>query len=92
MEFQVLIHPDELSYEWIDRAIANDIDAIGIHPVGGYRARESLADLVERFKDNDFTDLIDYASDNGIKIEYEMHAASYLMPRELFPLTPSISE
>ncbi len=88
MESQVLIHPDELSQEWIDRARVNCIDVIGIHPVGGYIACQSLKDMVGKFNNRNFTKLIDYAADNGIKIEYEMHAASYLMPRELFDEHP----
>ena len=41
MESQILIHPDELSQNWIKRVKENAIDVIGIHPVGGYRASES---------------------------------------------------
>jgi hypothetical protein len=61
---------------------------IGIHTVGGYRACQSLKDLVTKFNDPNFTALIDHALDNNVKIEYEMHAASYLMPRELFDTHP----
>ncbi|NLV34108.1 MAG: DUF4838 domain-containing protein [Clostridiaceae bacterium] len=88
MESQILIHPDELSHEWVDRARVNGIDVIGIHPVGGYKACQSLKDLVDKFVDHKFTKLIDYALNNNVKIEYEMHAASYLMPRELFDTHP----
>ncbi len=88
MESQVLVHPDELSEDWIKEARENHIDVIGIHPVGGYRACQSLKDLVDKFTDNKFTALIDYAIDNNVKIEYEMHAATYLMPRELFNTRP----
>ncbi|HPJ76208.1 MAG TPA: hypothetical protein PLS36_05170, partial [Clostridia bacterium] len=88
MESQILIHPDELSENWIKRAKENSIDVIGIHPVGGYRASESLSELVELMEDNNFTNLIDEAIEQGIKIEYEMHAASYLLPRDLFLSNP----
>ena len=88
MESQILIHPDELTENWIKRAKENSIDVIGIHPVGGYRASESLSELVELMEDNNFTNLIDEAIEQGIKIEYEMHAASYLLPRDLFLSNP----
>ena len=88
MESQVLVHPDELSEDWIKQAKENRIDVIGIHPVGGYRACMSLKDLLEKFNDHKFTALIDYALTNNVKIEYEMHAATYLMPRELFDAHP----
>jgi len=44
--------------------------------------------LLERLKTKEFRELIDYAVSRGMQIEYELHAASYLLPRELFDSHP----
>ena len=46
----MLIHPDELSEAWIDRLSRAGIDTLGLHPVGGRHAAESLKDLLRRLK------------------------------------------
>lgn len=84
MKKDVLIHPSELSRRWIDRAADLGIDTLGIHPVGGYAAPETLRRLTETVKEPGFRALIDYAKERGLGIEYEMHAAGYLLDRALF--------
>ena len=34
MKKGILIHPDELTRQWIDRMADNGINTVGIHPVG----------------------------------------------------------
>jgi len=84
----ILIHPDELSKKKIDLCESLGIDTLGIHPTGGSGAKDSLHMLTELIKTDKFTELIDYAHSKGIKIEYEMHAASYLLDRSLFNSHP----
>ena len=84
----LLIHPEEVSRKWIDRLVESKIDCLGIHPVGGYRAHINLESLLEDLKTEKFRSLLDYAADNGLKIEYEMHCGSYLLPRNLFESHP----
>ena len=44
----LLIHPDELSYRWIDRMTASKIPTLAFHPPGGKNADETMADLLNR--------------------------------------------
>lgn len=84
----MIIHPEELSKKWIDRIYDAGIPTIGIHPVGGPKAAESLAELVELCKTVKYRNLIDYALGRGLQIEYEIHSAGYLMPKDLFDTHP----
>ena len=84
----LLIHPHEFSKSWVERMVKNKIPTLGFHPVGGKKACESLKDLIKRCSQKDFRDLVDYAIDQGIQIEYEMHSMSYLLPREMIVEKP----
>ena len=88
MRSSLIIHPEELSREWIDRAADAGIDVLGIHPKGGKRAPVYVREMMEMMKTREYRELIDYARERGIEIEYEIHAASYLLPRELFVENP----
>ena len=85
----LLIHPEELSRKWIDRMAKHGIPTLGLHPVGGKTADESLRRLVdEQVNDPAFRELLDYAHEKGLKIEYEIHAARYLLPASEFEKHP----
>ncbi len=84
MYCEMLIHPEELSKKWIDKLYDAGVDVLGIHPWGGNHAKNSISDLVEILKTKEYRALINYAKERGLKIEYELHAADYLMPKELF--------
>ena len=62
MKTQLLIHPEELSEHWIERAAGCGVDVLGIHPVGGGLAHESLADLLRRLETPEFRTLLDKAA------------------------------
>ena len=84
----VLVHPDELDAVWIERCCALGIPRIGLHPVGGPHADESLADLLARMEDPDYRAILDAAADAGLEIEYEMHAARYFLPLSVLEAHP----
>lgn len=84
----LLVHPDEVSKTWIDRMADAGVTVLGIHPAGGKKAVDSLTDLLQRVNTPEFRELIDYAKDRGLEIEYEFHAAGYLLPRALFAAHP----
>ena len=88
MKTQLLIHPEELSIEWIRRAVSLGVDVLGVHPVGGPHARESMFALLEQLKTPEFRALLDAAAEAGLEIEYELHAGSFLVPQELFAEHP----
>ena len=64
------------------------ISVLGLHPRGGAEAADTLAELVRLFDEKTFRELIDYAISRGLEIECEMHAARYLLPKELFATHP----
>jgi hypothetical protein len=84
----ILIHPEELNKKWIDRMADGGIKILGIHPHGGGKAVESLTNLLERLETKEYRELIDYAVSRGLEIEYEMHAARFLLPEALFDSHP----
>ena len=88
MKNGMIIHPGELSKKWIDRLADAGIDTLGIHPEGGAGAPKSLERLLELLKTPEYRALIDYAKRRGLKIEYECHAAGYLMDKSLFDSHP----
>ena len=88
MKNSMIIYPDELSREWIDKMADAGVSTLGIHSRGGDWAVGAIKKLIEQMKTEEYRELIDYARSRGLGIEYEMHAAGYLMPRELFEEHP----
>jgi hypothetical protein len=84
----LIVHPEELSEKWIDRLMCLGVDTLGIHSVGGTQAHEYLSKMIEEQKRDEVKALFDLAVADGLNIEYELHAASYLLPRELFESHP----
>lgn len=88
MKNGMIIHPGELSKKWIDRLAEAKVNTLGIHPEGGAGAPKSLERLLELLKTPEYRALIDYARSRGLRIEYEIHAAGYLMDKSLFAEHP----
>ena len=84
----MLIHPEELSLKWVDRLVKYRIPTLALHPVGGREADKSLERMLKLSEDKNFTSIIDYACEKGLKIEYEMHAVRYLLPADEFETHP----
>ena len=85
---RLLIHPEELSKKWIDRMADHGIDVLGLHPAGGEESDRHIEKMLSLLKTEEYLSLLDYAVSRGLKIEYEMHAASFLVKRELFEIHP----
>ena len=88
MKKGLLIHPEELSVRWIEQAVREGMDILGLHPVGGPAAKDSCAALVKLLDDPEFVRLVDLAKAKGLTVEYEMHAMGWLLPRNLFETHP----
>ena len=88
MKKGLLIHPEELSVRWIEQAVSEGMDILGLHPVGGPAAKDSCEALVKLLDDPDFVSLVDLAKEKGLTVEYEMHAMGWLLPRNLFESHP----
>ena len=85
---RLLIHPEELSEKWIDRMAFHGIDVLGLHPAGGEESHKHIQNMLSLLKTDEYRSLLDYAVKKGLKIEYEMHAASFLVSRDLFESHP----
>lgn len=77
----LLVHPDELTDAWVDRAARLGLTTLAIHPCGGAQAARSLEDLLTRCRTPEFRRLVDRAWDAGLQVEYEAHVGSWLLPR-----------
>ena len=84
----LLVHPDELDALWIERLRGSSIKTVGLHPVGGKKAHESLEELYQAVRRGEFEDRFARLREMGIELEYEVHAMSWLLPRELFSAHP----
>ena len=80
MKKALLIHPEELSKKWIHRMKSLGVNTLAIHPWGGKQAPQTLAALLEQLRDPAYRQLLDQAAESGLEIEYEVHAAGYLLP------------
>jgi len=80
----MIIHHGELTNTWIDRLSEAGISALGIHPWSGKGTFETLENLLEMIQTTEYRSMIDRARSRGLEVEYEIHAAGYLMPRKLF--------
>ena len=88
MKIGLIAHPEELTKGEIAAFRAAGADVLGLHPVGGNKATSSLENLLIWLKTDKGRRLLSYARSLGLEIEYEMHAASFLVPREMFPSHP----
>lgn len=88
MKTQLIVHPHELDKTIIDGIANGGADVIGIHPVGGRHALSALEEMLAWLETDEAKSLIDYAKKLGLDIEYEVHAGSFLAPRELFAAHP----
>ncbi len=84
MKKGIVIHPEEVTEQMMETVINAGVEVLGLHPVGGKETAKTLAELVELMKTEDFQNKLNYLREHGVQIEYQVHATSYLLPRELF--------
>ena len=80
----ILIHPEEVGNYWADILIDSGLNLVGIHPRGGVKAAETLNNMLEFVKTDAFLEFARRMRSNGIELEYEFHALSWLLNRELY--------
>lgn len=90
IETSVLINPADVGNEWLDIFLSSGADVLGIHPVAGKAGEKHLLALLETVKTDEFRSFIDKVTSAGKKIEYQLHAMSHLLPRELFSSKPEL--
>lgn len=85
----ILVHPEELTPDWLGRMAAAQLNTLGLHPVGGPKAHESLAAAIDAHAAPQSVALRQAAASRGIAVEYEAHVAAWLLPRERFAREPA---
>lgn len=84
----IVVHPDEVGRTWRETILSSDICLIGIHPVGGEGSHERVKALAEEGLPAESRENFDVLKAAGAGVEYELHAASLLLPRSLFGTHP----
>lgn len=84
----IVIYDTECDDYWADRLKRSGLDTLGIHPAGGATAHLSLAACADFVKTDRFLAFCERVRRTGISIEFEMHALSWLLPRECFSSHP----
>lgn len=84
----ILVHPEELDEIWLEDIHRAGINVLGLHPVGGKEADQTLRKAIERHGTMAFQALLSKARAMGIEVEYEAHALRYLLPEERFSEHP----
>lgn len=74
--------------EWIEWSKKAGIATLGLHKIA-IPGSDSVSDLLRQL-DNDKRSLISRFQDNGISIQYELHALEWLLPRSLFSDKPKL--
>ena len=84
----VIIHPEELSEYWLGRISLTDLNLLGFHPEGGINGGKSVYNAAEWLKEPETRRLLGKLTDRGVDIEYEIHALSWFLPRDMFGKRP----
>jgi len=84
----LIVHPGDLTKQTIDRMAASGLNTLGLHPVGGKNAAKTLEQAIIWQNEGEGGELIRYAMEKGLRVEYEAHAMGWLLQRELFSEHP----
>ena len=84
----ILVHPEELTEQWLDRMAEGGLDTLGMHPAGGMAAHETLQRAIDRHFTPEARRLAEAAEKRGITVEYEAHVMRWLLPASLFVTHP----
>ena len=84
----ILVHPEDLTLSWIRRMDQAKLNTLGLHPVGGVKAHESLQRAIDMHSLPDMRRMFTEAASRGINVEYEAHAMAWLLPRHLHARHP----
>ncbi len=91
----IIIHNHEFTPYWLSRleeakAEGASLDVLALHPTGSTSALGSLTGFLEQVKTKEYRALTERVFSLGIKLEYEFHALSWLLPREMFATHPEL--
>ena len=81
----VVIDPMELDENWVRRVLEGGIDFLGLHPNPKDSSPEGIAAWYEDARN---LRLLEKLRNAGVRVEWEVHALSWLLPRSLFETHP----
>ena len=84
----IVIHDTDCGEYWAGRLEGSGLNTAGIHPAGGIDAHRTLAACVEFVGTERFRDFRARMNRAGIAVEFEAHALTWLLPRDLFDDRP----
>lgn len=85
---EILVHPEDLTYDWLKWMSDAQLNTLGLHPVGGESACGSLQQAIYTHGLPQSRALRAEANARGITVEYEAHTMGWLLPRSLFAQVP----
>ncbi|MBO7405065.1 MAG: DUF4838 domain-containing protein [Clostridia bacterium] len=84
----IVIHAQDCGDYWAGRLEKSGLNVVGVHPAGGIDAHRSLEDCIRFLATEDWRRFASRMERAGIAVEFEMHALSWLLERDLFAAHP----
>ena len=84
----IVIHAGDCGDYWAGRLEKSGLNVVGVHPAGGIDAHRSLEDCIRFLGTKEWSRFSARMEKAGIAVEFEMHALSWLLERELFGAHP----
>jgi len=84
----IVLHDTDCGTYWAERLEKSGLNVVGVHPAGGVDAHLTLAACMELVKTDRFRDFRQRMNRAGIAVEFEMHALTWILPRDLFDTHP----
>lgn len=84
----ILVHPEDLTMDWLERMSAAGLNSLGLHPVGGNESHNSMLRAIDWHMLPETRAMFAEAARRGISVEYEAHSMGWLLPRHLFAQRP----
>lgn len=84
----IIINTHDLDKQWITWAADAGLNTLGLHPGEGGLATDALRRTIDAHPLPENRSLRTFAASRGVRIEYEAHAMSWLLPRHLFTRHP----
>lgn len=85
----VVLLVDEISERWLDLMKKAELNVLGVHEIVTEKPN-SVDKVLDRLENGNLRQLIEKFEENGILVEYELHALEWLLPRELFDTRPEL--
>ncbi len=80
----IVLHDTDCGTYWAERLEKSGLNVVGVHPAGGVDAHLTLAACMELVKTDRFREFRQRMNRVGIAVEFEMHALTWILPRDLF--------